>query len=31
VKEYYNNYPTSHKDFDVWKKKAQDLFEKASG
>jgi len=31
VKEYYNNYPTSPKDFDVWRKKAQDLFEKASG
>lgn len=30
VKAYYNNYPTSPKDFDVWRKKAQDLFEKAS-
>jgi digeranylgeranylglycerophospholipid reductase len=31
VKAHYRNYPTSPKDFDVWRKKAQDLFEKASG
>jgi flavin-dependent dehydrogenase len=31
VKVCYNTYPTSPKDFDVWRKKAQDLFEKASG
>lgn len=31
VKAHYHNYPTSPKDFDAWRKKTQDLFEKAIG
>jgi geranylgeranyl reductase family protein len=31
AKAHYRDYPTSPKDFDAWRKKTQELFEKASG